>query len=284
MHCKRFIEAPVTRREMLRRCSAGFGAVALASLMNDGTFAGAAAAPPNPFAPRPPHFQPQAQRDLSLYGGWRFADRHVRSQAPADARKRAAVQDEKGADAVQRRRQHARQPVGIQAVWPKRNPRQLALPARCRVRGRACDYSVDDIRFFRTCRRELFPPHRLRPAGPPQRRKLDNLWPGECLPEPARLRRPQQRKNADWRPRLLQQRIPPRDLPGLALSQRKRSRGKRPPARSAPGNSGKQAPRNAQARPERPRPIRSRRRAGVGGGELRDGLPHAERRPRCGED
>lgn len=67
MHCKRFITAPVTRREMLRRCSAGFGAVALASLMNEGAFASAATSPVGPFAPKAPHFQPRARNVIFLY-------------------------------------------------------------------------------------------------------------------------------------------------------------------------------------------------------------------------
>ena len=33
MHCGRFMAAPLTRREMLRRCANGFGAVALTALL-----------------------------------------------------------------------------------------------------------------------------------------------------------------------------------------------------------------------------------------------------------
>src|SRR5436190_20416359 len=33
MHCGRFLPRPLTRREMLRRCANGFGAVALAALL-----------------------------------------------------------------------------------------------------------------------------------------------------------------------------------------------------------------------------------------------------------
>src|SRR4051794_5246930 len=33
MHCGRFLPRPLTRREMLRRCASGFGAVALAALL-----------------------------------------------------------------------------------------------------------------------------------------------------------------------------------------------------------------------------------------------------------
>src|SRR5271165_5033848 len=42
MHCRRFLPAPLTRRDMLLRCANGFGAVALASLLAE---EGRAAAP-----------------------------------------------------------------------------------------------------------------------------------------------------------------------------------------------------------------------------------------------
>jgi hypothetical protein len=38
--CNQFSGAPISRREMLRRCATGFGAVALTALMNDWAFAG----------------------------------------------------------------------------------------------------------------------------------------------------------------------------------------------------------------------------------------------------
>src|SRR4051794_39124403 len=40
MHCGRFMSAPLTRREMLRRCANGFGSVALAGLLADEARAG----------------------------------------------------------------------------------------------------------------------------------------------------------------------------------------------------------------------------------------------------
>ena len=33
MHCRRFIDSPLTRRDMLLRCANGFGMVALAALL-----------------------------------------------------------------------------------------------------------------------------------------------------------------------------------------------------------------------------------------------------------
>src|SRR5215218_5469071 len=68
MHCGRFIQAPPTRREMLRRCGGGFGAVALAALMQDRAFGSAPPpAPPGPFAPRPPHRAAKARNVIFLF-------------------------------------------------------------------------------------------------------------------------------------------------------------------------------------------------------------------------
>src|SRR5580658_6817497 len=74
MHCGRFAPTPVTRREMLQRCAHGFGAVALAALLADGSLGAAtsdsnsdASADRNPLAPRPPHFAAKARRVIFLY-------------------------------------------------------------------------------------------------------------------------------------------------------------------------------------------------------------------------
>ncbi|HTE16807.1 MAG TPA: DUF1501 domain-containing protein [Armatimonadota bacterium] len=77
---KHFIQ-PVTRREMLRVCSGGFGALACAGLSSlwseaEAAPAAAKAAGPgkrpggtreNPLAPKPPHFAPRAKRVIFLF-------------------------------------------------------------------------------------------------------------------------------------------------------------------------------------------------------------------------
>ncbi len=52
-----------SRRDVLAKCSTGFGLVALSSLMAGGKSLAAAAGPAtaNPFAPRPPHFRPKVK-------------------------------------------------------------------------------------------------------------------------------------------------------------------------------------------------------------------------------
>jgi hypothetical protein len=57
---------PLTRRELLRRSSAGFGSLALAALLADRGQAGESR-PANPLAPRPPLFPARAKRVLFLF-------------------------------------------------------------------------------------------------------------------------------------------------------------------------------------------------------------------------
>src|SRR5687768_16895382 len=52
---------PLSRRQMLKRCSNGFGAVALAALMNDGVRA------ESPLAPREGHHAARARSVIFLY-------------------------------------------------------------------------------------------------------------------------------------------------------------------------------------------------------------------------
>lgn len=66
MHCRRFLPAPLTRREMLLRCANGFGAVALAALLAEDQLRSHPAAL-DPLAPRPPHFSPRARNVIVLY-------------------------------------------------------------------------------------------------------------------------------------------------------------------------------------------------------------------------
>jgi len=64
MYCGHFLTEPRSRRQMLRECATGFGALALAGL-----FGKAAAAKPslNPMAAIPPHFKPKAKNVIFLY-------------------------------------------------------------------------------------------------------------------------------------------------------------------------------------------------------------------------
>src|SRR5438067_1897035 len=66
MHCGRFIPRPMTRREMLRRCASGFGAVAFAALAAQEALR-ATPTTSNPLAPKPPHFPAKATSVIFLY-------------------------------------------------------------------------------------------------------------------------------------------------------------------------------------------------------------------------
>ena len=66
-HCGRFEAAPLTRRDMLLRCASGFGAVALAGLLDE-------VAPAATIGPRTatggallPHHPPRARNIIFLY-------------------------------------------------------------------------------------------------------------------------------------------------------------------------------------------------------------------------
>ncbi|MFO0930194.1 MAG: DUF1501 domain-containing protein [Gemmataceae bacterium] len=60
MHCRRYHAAPLTRRQMLARCTNGFGAAALAGLLADPAFGG-------PLASRKPHHAAKARSVIFLY-------------------------------------------------------------------------------------------------------------------------------------------------------------------------------------------------------------------------
>ncbi|MBI3407393.1 MAG: DUF1501 domain-containing protein [Planctomycetes bacterium] len=64
MHCGRYIPI-ISRRDMLLRCANGFGAVALAALLNDR--ATSQQRSDNPLAPRRPHFEPKVRSVIFLY-------------------------------------------------------------------------------------------------------------------------------------------------------------------------------------------------------------------------
>ena len=61
---------PLSRRDMLRMSSAGFGSLALAGLLGEEARAAAKVAPAqatDPLAPKPPHFEPRAKRVIFLF-------------------------------------------------------------------------------------------------------------------------------------------------------------------------------------------------------------------------
>ena len=64
-HCRRFQPRPVTRREMLQQCANGFGAVALAALLEDPAYG--SSIPKDPMKQRTSHFPAKAKSVIFLY-------------------------------------------------------------------------------------------------------------------------------------------------------------------------------------------------------------------------
>ncbi len=69
MHCRRFLPGAVTRRQMLRQASAGFGAVALTALLDqwEGRSRAQAASAPSPVQSRKPHYPARVRNVIFLY-------------------------------------------------------------------------------------------------------------------------------------------------------------------------------------------------------------------------
>src|SRR6476660_3228780 len=65
MHCRRFLPL-LSRRDFLAHSANGFGAVALAAMLNRRADA-QSTAPANPLAPRPSHFPAKAKSVIFLY-------------------------------------------------------------------------------------------------------------------------------------------------------------------------------------------------------------------------
>src|SRR5689334_11956539 len=70
-HLQPNIQTLTSRRDMLRRCASGFGAVALSALLSDRAFAGdptvATQEPLGPLSPRPQHFPAKCRSVIFLY-------------------------------------------------------------------------------------------------------------------------------------------------------------------------------------------------------------------------
>jgi hypothetical protein len=70
MHCKNFVKAPMSRREMLSTCANGFGAMALTALLGESAF-GSVVSPANeaknPLSPRATHYKAKAKSVIFLF-------------------------------------------------------------------------------------------------------------------------------------------------------------------------------------------------------------------------
>ena len=225
MHCRNYQPAPLSRRDMLVRCANGFGAVALSTLLAD---AAAGAAPPtlrdrSPLAPKPSHFKAKAKSVIFL-----FMDGGPSQMDTFDPKPRL---DREHGQRIKTRVEPTqfnnvgtvlKSPVEVPQLRQERHPGQRPVPARGDLRRRPGRRPLDGGELLRTHQRELLHPLRPRTAGPAEHGGVGDLRSGQRVPEPARLHRPQQRHDSARRHGLLQQRLPARRLPGLAVPARRR--------------------------------------------------------------
>ncbi len=135
MHCRRFVDPGLSRREMLLRCSSGFGALAMAALLREPAFGSAARRVSGRPAGRS-HAAAAASRGegplghLPLHGRRPVAGRHVRPQAPARPRAWPADQGQDASHAVQQRGERPGMSLEVPPVRRERHPGQRPVPAR----------------------------------------------------------------------------------------------------------------------------------------------------------
>ena len=241
---------PLNRREMLLRSANGFGAAALVALLQQES--------PEPMRLRSPprsRTSPPKPR-MSSSCSWTAGRRRSTPSTPSRAGEvaRQAVPDEGRADAVQQRRQHARQPVEVQAVRPERPAGQRPVPAR---RRRASTTWRSSARWSSNFSEHTNANYFLHTGHGQQGRPSFGAWVtyglgSECRDLPG-LRRARQRHDPARRHRLLRQRLPAGRVPGLALPQRR-----------APGRGHHPARRRERQDPRRQaRPAPQARRAGA---------------------
>ncbi len=230
MHCNRFIDSALNRRDMLLRSASGFGAMALLALLREPAFgglvgetAGEAAGDPdgsryNPLAPRPTHFAARARSVIFL-----FMDGGPSQVDTFDPKPR--LDREHGQPIKVKTQPTQFNNVGnvLRCPWKFRSYGESGLPVsdlfphlgRC-----ADDLAVDPIdglELLGAHDRQLLHPHRQRPPGPAQPRCLGHLWTGERVSGLARLRRAQWRLDPARGNGLLQQRVPAGGLPGVGV-------------------------------------------------------------------
>ncbi len=232
---------PMTRREMLARSGAGFGAVALAALAGQwqavGGEASGGAGRENPLAPRPGHFPARARQVIFLYmdGG----PSQVDTFDPKPRLERGgwpAVRHEDGADAVQQRNgntlgcpwkfaQYGQSGLWISDLFPHvaRHADQLAV-----VRSMTSNFSEHTSANY-------FLHTGLGQQGRPSMGAWCGYGLGSRVSGPARLRRPQRRLDSPRRLRQFRRGLSAGQLSGLALPARRNrrwsisARGKRRP-------------------------------------------------------
>ena len=281
-HCGCFQPAPISRREMLARCGGGFGAVALAALLNDVAIARPVASVP--FATKIPQYPAKVRSVIFLYmdGGVSQVDtfdpkpRLDREHGQPFEMKIEPTQFNNNGNTfgspVEVPRSTAQSGIPVSDLFPH--------VAEC----------VDDLAVIRSMTSEfsehtvgqLFPAHRARHAGPAEHGRVGQLWPGQRVPAnlpgfvvlngglipPGGL----DNFNSGFLPATYQGSIfKPRDRAG-----RQHQAAREPEPELQRNKLALLKPLDVEAA----RTARAGRRARVGHRQLRAGLPHADGRSR----
>ena len=237
MHCRRFVEPALSRRDMLLRCANGFGALALAALLREPAFGAALGdarpdrsdAGPSPHEPAgaPAAALPGAGPRASSSCSWTAARRRSTRSTPSPGSTASTASRSRSRRS---RRSSTTWATCSSCPWKFRQYGESGIPVSDlfphvgRLRRRPGDHPLDGLELLRAHERQLLPAHRQRAAGPAEPGRLGDLRPGQRVPGPARLRRAQRRPDPAGRHRLLQQRLPAGGLPGLGLQARRRRR------------------------------------------------------------
>ena len=212
-------DAPLSRREMLRRIGGGFGTARPGRRCWPTTAPRPPRRPAARWRPKPPHFPREGEaRHLPVHERRAVARRYVRPQAGAGEVRTARTRPPE--TTVDRARAQA-DDVAVQV--PASTARAASRSASCSPRSAKC---IDDICVIRSMHTDT-PDHepglllmnsRQHAADPAEHGLVADLRPGHREPEPARLRRAVPRQ-AGRRPAAVEQQLPARRLPGHAHQQ-----------------------------------------------------------------
>ena len=201
----------ISRRDMLRRCGTGFGALALADLMSQagllsavpqGLFAGSsalAAEAVNPMLPKSPPLAAKAKHVIHIFlnGGASQVDTFDPKPALEQIRRQIAADGE-----FENRTQNRRvAPLALQVpeVWRKWHRSQRDFFARGRVHRRRGRDPFDARRCAQSRAVAALDELRRGSADSPQHGLLGHVWPGNGKSKPAGVHRDVPRRLSDSR-------------------------------------------------------------------------------------
>ena len=194
----------MSRRQLLREASMGFGSIALATMLHERAKAESAG------QPRPTHFAPKARSVIFL-----FMDGGVSQVDSFDPKPR--LQKEHGQKPKFKTDATVFNAKGNLMASPWEFKRYGELPAPRNVCRPSLRDPVDDGVFGKSPQRRLRHPHRSRPPGMAQHGGVGIVRPGKPQRKPAELRRAERRDHAERRRAQLRQRVSAVEPIGLGV-------------------------------------------------------------------